>query len=133
MPLNRRGVYYYSTTVFTAFEVPPKKDGGSRGCPPGNTSYYSINRGSKGVQGGVSLGMPLLRKDYINNRISLSTYLTYPALKHKSSRTCPHRIYSLRSDPFKIGGGSKGCLPRNASSYSTIYSPRSDRSKADGV
>jgi hypothetical protein len=33
MPLNRWGVYYYSTTIFTALKVPLEKTGGLGGVP----------------------------------------------------------------------------------------------------
>jgi hypothetical protein len=76
--------------------------------------------------------MPFLRKDYITNKISLSTYLVYLALKYKDSRACPSRIYSPSSNLSKTGGGSRGCPPGNAFYYSIIYSPRSDYSKVNG-
>jgi hypothetical protein len=52
--------------------------------------------------------MPPLRKDHVTNRISLSTYLTYPALKYKDSRACPSRIYSPRNYRSKADGGLGG-------------------------
>jgi hypothetical protein len=59
--------------------------------------------------------MPLIRKDYITNKIFLSTYFTYPALKYKDFKACSSKIYSLKSGPFKINKGFKEYPPRNAS------------------
>jgi hypothetical protein len=93
IPLKRRGVQGgvplgvplpkkdHVTNLWILSTCSPLKLKGFRACPPRIYSPRSDPSKTDGGSRGGPLGMPLLRKDHVTNRIPLSTYLTYPALK----------------------------------------------------